>query len=189
VARIQNAGTNLPVEATLNFTGGGCSDDPANSRTNCTGSGGIAGVTVATNGTTQGTQATLNFISGTGIVEACVNNAGLSRVDCTPSLNTSVALTIATAQTGAPIYCNSTNGTSAYTCSFASTRSLTSYATGMFVLLRTDTSNSAGCSLNIDGVGLKAIKQKDGTTDPAAGQITAGQFYWLFYDGTVWRMQ
>ena len=161
----------------------------ANSRTNCTGSGGISGVTVSTDGTTQGTQSTLNFVSGTGIVQACVNNSGANRVDCTPSLNTSVALTIATAQSGAPIYCNSTNGTTAYSCSFTATRTLASYSTGMFVLLRVDASNTGGCSLNIDGLGLKAIKQKDGTTDPASGQITAGQFYWLFYDGTVWRMQ
>ncbi|MBZ5609805.1 MAG: hypothetical protein LAP38_16205 [Acidobacteriia bacterium] len=189
VARIQNTGTNLPVEATLNFTGGGCSDDAANGRTNCTGSGGISGLAIATNGTTQGTQSTLNFISGTGIVQTCTNNAGSSRVDCTPSLNTSVALTINTAQSGAPIYCNSSNGTTAYTCSFASTKTLTAYSTGMFVLLRTDASNSGGCSLNIDALGVKSIKQKDGSTDPTSGQIAAGQFYWLFYDGTVWRMQ
>ena len=189
IAKIQNAGTNLPVEATLNFTGGGCSDDPSNGRTNCTGGAGGSGVTVATNGTTQATQPALNFISGTGIVQSCANNASANRVDCTPSLNTSVALTIGTAQAGTPIFCNSANGTSGYTCSFSAARALTAYATGMFVLLRTDTSNTGGCSLNIDSVGPKSIKQNDGTTDPATGQIAAGKFYWLFYDGTVWRMQ
>ena len=189
IAKIQNAGTNLPVEATLNFTGGGCADDPSNGRTNCAGGAGGSGVTVATNGTTQATQPTLNFISGTGIVQACTNNASANRVDCTPSLNTTVALTIGTAQAGTPIFCNSTNGTAAYTCSFSAARSLTAYATGMFVLLRTDTSNAGACSLNVDSVGLKSIKQNDGATDPASGQITAGKFYWLFYDGTVWRMQ
>jgi hypothetical protein len=189
VNRIQNAGVDLPVQAKLNFTGGGCSDDPANGRTNCTGSGGIAGLTIATGGTTQGAQATLNFISGTGIVQTCVNNSGASRVDCTPSLNTSVALTIGTAQSGAPVFCNSTNGTTAYSCSLASTSALTTYSTGMFVLLRTNASNTGACTVNIDGVGIKNIKQKDGTTDPTSGQITSGQFYWLFYDGSVFRMQ
>ncbi|HTC91319.1 MAG TPA: hypothetical protein VK686_23605, partial [Bryobacteraceae bacterium] len=33
IARVQSGGTNLPVEGTLNFTGGGCTDDPSNSRT------------------------------------------------------------------------------------------------------------------------------------------------------------
>ena len=189
IAKIQNAGTNLPVEATLNFTGGGCSDDPGNGRTNCAGGSGGSGVTIATNGTTQATQPTLNFISGTGIVQTCANNAGANRVDCTPSLNTSVALTIGTAQAGTPIYCSSSNGTTGYTCSFGATKVLSAYTTGMFVLLRTDTSNAGACSLNIDSLGAKSIKQNDGATDPTSGQITAGKFYWIFYDGTVWRMQ
>jgi hypothetical protein len=38
--RVQSAGTALPVEGTLNFTSGGCSDDAANGRTNCSGGGG-----------------------------------------------------------------------------------------------------------------------------------------------------
>jgi hypothetical protein len=146
-------------------------------------------VTIATNGTTQATQPTLNFISGTGIVQTCANNAGANRVDCTPSLNTSVALTIGVSQAGTPIYCHSTNGTSSYTCSLAASSALTAYTTGMFVVLRADTSNSGGCTLNIDGLGVKSIKQNDGATDPASSQITANKFYWLFYDGTVWRMQ
>lgn len=189
IARIQSAGTNLPVEAALNFTGGGCTDDPANGRTNCAGGGGGSGVTIATNGTTQATQPTLNFVSGTGIVQTCVNNAGASRVDCMPSLNTALALTISTAQAGTPVYCSSGNGTAAYSCSLGAARVLTAYTTGMFVVLRPDISNAGGCSLNIDGIGTKAIKQNDGTTDPANGQIAAGKFYWLFYDGNVWRMQ
>ena len=173
----------------MNFSGGGCTDDPSNGRTNCTGSGGGSGLAIATNGTTQATQPTLNFISGTGIVQTCANNAGANRVDCTPSLNTSVALTIGTAQAATPIYCNSANGTTTYSCSFSAAKTLSAYSTGMFILLRTDTSNSGSCSLNIDGLGVKSIKQNDGATDPASGQITAGKFYWLFYDGTVWRMQ
>ncbi len=189
ISKIQNAGTNLPVEATLNFTGGGCTDDPTNSRTDCTGSGGISGLTIATNGTTQATQSTLNFISGTGIVQTCANNAGASRVDCTPSLNTSVALTIGVAQAGTPTFCASTNGTTGYTCTFGAARVLTAYNTGMFIVLRPDTTNSGACSLNIDSLGIKSIKQNDGATDPSSGALATGKFYWLFYDGTVWRMQ
>lgn len=146
-------------------------------------------MTIATNGTTQATQPTLNFISGTGIVQTCANNASANRVDCTPSLNTTVALTIGVSQAGTPIYCRSTNGTNAYACSLAGASALTAYTTGMFVVLRPDTSNSGACSLNIDGLGVKSIKQNDGVTDPTSGQITANKFYWLFYDGTVWRMQ
>ena len=122
-------------------------------------------------------------------MQTCANNAGANRVDCTPSLNTSVALTIGTAQAGTPIYCNSSNGTDSYTCSFSAAKVLSAYTTGMFVLLRPDVTSSGACSLNIDSLGVKSIKQNDGATDPTNGQITAGRFYWLFYDGTVFRTQ
>jgi hypothetical protein len=99
IARIQNAGTNLPVEAVLNFTAGGCSDDTTNGRTNCNGAG-ISGLNVALNGTAVATQPTLNFISGTGIVQVCTNNTGANRVDCTPAVDTAYALSRTTDQAG-----------------------------------------------------------------------------------------
>jgi hypothetical protein len=186
IARVQNAGANLPVEAALNFTGGGCTDDAANGRTNCNGAG-ISGLNIATNGTTQGTQPTLNFISGTGLVQTCVNNSGANRVDCTPSLNSAVALTIATAQSGAPIYCRSSNGSTAYTCSLSTARTLTAYTSGMVVLLSVDSTCSASCSLNIDGVGLVSVKKIDGTTDPG-GTLVANQPQWVAYNGAVFLL-
>src|ERR1700722_12945489 len=89
IAHIQNGGVTLPVEATLNFSGGGCTDDPTNSRTDCSGGAGISGLSIDVNGAAQGTQPALNLISGTGIIEICANNAGANRVDCTPELDTS----------------------------------------------------------------------------------------------------
>lgn len=175
------------MEGTLNFTSGGCSDDPANGRTNCNGAG-ISGLSIAVNGSAQGTQPTLNLISGSGITQACANNAGANRVDCTPSLNTAVALTIATSQSGKPDYCNSTNGTDAYTCSLNAAAALTAYTAGMHLTLNPDTTNSGGASLNVDSVGIKSIKQSDGVTDPSSGQIVAGRPTVVYYDGTVWRL-
>ncbi len=187
IARVQNAGTNLPVEAALNFTGGGCVDDAANGRTSCTGGGGISGVSIATNGTTQGTQSTLNFIGGNGIVQSCVNNTGASRVDCTPSLNSAVALTISTAQSGAPVYCRSTNGNTTYTCSLSAAHALSAYSSGMVLLLNVDTTCSTSCSLNIDSVGNVSIKKIDGATDPG-GALIANQPQWVAYNGTVFLL-
>src|SRR5579864_1644694 len=83
IASIQNAGVGVPVRSILNFTAGGCTDDSINGRTNCNGAG-ISGLNIAINGITQGTQPTLNLISGNGIVEACANNTGSNRVDCIP---------------------------------------------------------------------------------------------------------
>jgi hypothetical protein len=184
IAHIQNSGTNLPVEASLNFTGGGCSDDPAHSSTDCTGVG-IAGMNIALNGTTQGTQATLNFISGTGIVQSCTNNVGASRVDCTPSFNTALIPTHDTIHANES-YCASTNGTTGYTCSMPD-KALTAYSAGQVFLLSVDTTCAASCSLNIDGVGVKTITKKDGVTAPG-GVLVAGQAQFVWYDGTIIRL-
>lgn len=104
------------------------------------------------------------------------------------ALNTAVAETIQVAQSGAPIFCDSKNGTPAYTCALGG-RALTAYTLGMFVLLHPDVPNTGPASVNINGVSQKPIKQSDGTTDPASGQLAAGRFYLLFYDGILFRMQ
>jgi hypothetical protein len=185
IAHIQNSGTSLPLEPSLNFTGGGCIDDPATSSTNCSGAAGISGVNVALNGTTQGTQPTLNFISGTGIVQACTNNAGASRVDCTPSFNTALIPTHDTIHANES-YCASSNGTTGYTCSMPD-KALMSYGVGQAFLLNVDTTCASSCSLNIDGLGVKTIKEKDGLTDPT-GTLVAGQAQFVWYDGTIIRL-
>ena len=184
IARIQNSGTNLPVEATLNFTGGGCTDNPGSSRTDCTGAG-IAGLSIALNGTTQGTQATLNFISGTGIVQSCTNNSGASRVDCTPSFNTALIPSHDTIHAN-EIYCASSNGTTSYTCAMPS-KALPVYTLGQTFLLNVDATCASSCSLNVDGLGAKSIKKKDGVTDPA-GSLVAGQAQFVWFDGTIIRL-
>jgi hypothetical protein len=185
IAHIQNAGTNLPVEASLNFTGGGCTDDPTNNRTDCSGAAGISGLTIDLNGTTEGTQPALNFISGTGIVQSCVNNAGASRVDCTPSFNTALIPTHDTIHANES-YCASSNGTTAYTCSMPD-KALLAYSVGQAFLLNVDTTCTSSCSLNIDGVGVISIRQKDGVTAPS-GTPVAGQAVFVWYDGTVIRL-
>jgi hypothetical protein len=186
VGHIQNAGTSLPAEPSLNFAGGGCTDDPTNSRTDCTGTGGgITGVTIDLNGTAQGTQATLNFVAGAGIVQACVNNTGASRVDCTPSYNSALIPTHDTIHANES-YCTSTNGTIAYTCSMPD-KALLSYTAGQMFLLNVDTTCATTCTLNIDGVGVKTITKSDGMSQPA-GTLVAGQAQLIWYDGSVMRL-
>lgn len=186
VGHIQNAGTALPAEPSLNFSGGGCTDDPANSRTDCSGTGGgIAGVTVDLNGAVQGTQATLNFISGTGILQSCVNNAGSSRVDCTPSYNSALIPTHDTIHANEN-YCASTNATTNYTCSMPN-KALTAYTTGEMFLLNVDTTCASTCTVNIDGLGLKTLTKSDGVSSPS-GALVAGQAKPIWYDGSVMRL-
>lgn len=150
---------------------------------------GIGSLNVSVNGSSIGSQQSLNLISGSGLTETCVNNTGASRVDCTPSLNTAVALTNANAQANKPWFCSSTNGTTTYACSLSAASALTAYTSGMWLLLVTDTTNtSTQPTLNVDTVGLKSITQADGSSVPTAGQIVAGRPYWLYFDGTVFRL-
>jgi hypothetical protein len=153
-------------------------------------------VTVQVAGKLVGSEVAINFTSPanapSSIVNVCSDNPANASVDCTPSVNTAVVPTIATIQSG-PVFCDSTTGTTQpFTCTLLtnSGRVLTVYTTGMFVVLRGDTANlNGGCSLNIDGIGNISIKQNDGLTDPGVGAIRPGHFYWLFYDGAVFRMQ
>jgi hypothetical protein len=186
IEQIQNAGSALPAELALNFSSGGCVDDPTNHRTDCSGTGGGGGgVTVDLNATSVGTQATLNFIAGTGIVQSCVNNTGASRIDCTPSYNSALIPTHDTIHAN-EIYCTSSNGTTAYTCAMPN-KALTAYSTGQMFLLNVDTTCATSCTLNIDSNGIKSVKQPNGTTDPT-GVLVAGQAQLIWYDGTVMRL-
>jgi hypothetical protein len=172
----------------LNFTSGGCSDDAANGRTNCNGAG-ISGLTISVDGVAQGTQSTLNLVAGYGITEACANNAGGNRVDCTPSLNTTVAATNARVESGA---CQSlvltSSGATAYTATLATNcQALTTYSTGQFFLLTPDTTCTGSCTLRIDNLGLTNIKRIDGVTDPG-GSLVANQPQMIAYNGTVFLL-
>ena len=153
------------------------------------GGGGAGSLNLLVNGTSVASEPGLNFISGSGLVQTCTNNAGNNRVDCTPSLNTAVALTNANAQADKPWFCNSTNGTTAYVCSLSASSALTSYTAGMWLTLVVDTTNtSSQPSLNVDAAGVKSITQSDGVSVPSAGQIVAGRPYWIYYDGSVFRL-
>lgn len=144
-------------------------------------------VNVALSGTIIGTVPTLNLLPGNGITWTCVNDSTLNSVDCTPSINFAVALAISIAQSGVPLYCNSQNGTTAYTCSLSGASRLMTYTAGMVLFLNADTTCSGPCSLNVDNVGIISIKQIDGATDPG-GSLIANQPRWIAFNGTVWLL-
>jgi hypothetical protein len=144
-----------------------------------------AQVTVNLNGNQVGVRPTLNFSPGTGITATCSDNPGRNRVDCSHSFNSAIVATHDSVHANEN-FCDSTNGTTQYTCKL-SPKVLTQYALGMTFLLRADATCTAGCSLNIDSLGPKAVKKTDGSTDPG-GSLIAGQPQWIFFDGTVFRL-
>jgi hypothetical protein len=147
--------------------------------------GGGGSLAIALNGVAQGTEPTLNFIAGTGIIQSCVNNTGASRVDCTPSYNSALIPTHDTIHANEN-YCASSNGTTAYTCSMPN-KALTAYSAGQTFILNADTTCASSCSVNIDGVGSKSLKKSDGVTDPT-GTLIAGQAKLIWYDGSIMRL-
>ena len=129
----------------------------------------------------------LNLTASNGVVATATPDPAIGGTDITFTPNTAVMATHVTVH-GDENFCRSANGTSAYTCSMASTQALTAYALGMEFLLDVDTTCSSSCSLNIDANGVKAVKLADGATDPA-GALIAGQAKHVWYDGTVFRIE
>jgi len=64
---------------------------------------------------------------------------------------------------------------------------LSGYPTGMVVNFKPDADNAAAPTLNVNGMGAKAIV-KEGSTALAADDMKAGQIVSLIYDGTNFQM-
>ena len=150
------------------------------------GGGGGGLLTVQVDGVTVGTRAVENFVSGAGIVNTILDTG--SQINIQHVVDTAVILTKAAAQSGAVLLCASAGGSaSAYSCSLSST--LSSYTTGMVLEWKPDVNAvGSGVTLNVDTLGSRAIKLADGSSDPTVVDILAGRLYWIWYDGSVFRL-
>ena len=103
--------------------------------------------------------------------------------------NTVTLVTKDKLQSGTCQFLNSTNGTKGYTYALGSAcLALGVYTPGMRFWLKTDTPCIADCTLNVDNIGMRNIKQADGTTDPK-GLFDFTQGVPIWYDGTVFRIE
>lgn len=66
-------------------------------------------------------------------------------------------------------------------------QSLTAYASGQSFLIKPNFTNSGAATLNVDGIGAKAIT-KNGTTALASGDLVSGTIYRVSYDGTQFQV-
>jgi hypothetical protein len=66
--------------------------------------------------------------------------------------------------------------------------SVSAYKAGQVIWLKPNTANTGAATLNVCGLGVKNIKQSDGTTDPQDGQLATGTYQQLVYDGTRFRI-
>jgi hypothetical protein len=150
------------------------------------GGGGQGLVTVSTEGTPIGTRGIVNFIAGSGVLNAFTDTG--SQLNIQQGSDTTVLLTRSTGQAGSDLLCHSASASaSAYTCGLSPL--LLTYTPNMVLHWRPDLSGAGGATtLNVDTLGAVAVKQFDGTTDPTAGDIVANQLYPLWYDGAVFRL-
>ena len=137
-------------------------------------------------GTAVGSRSITNLVAGVGLV-SILSDTG-SKINIQQSLNTAVVLTKNAHQAGTDLFCGSTtNSAATYRCVMSPT--LTTYSTAMVLFWRPDVENVTGAvTLEIDGLGAKAVKLIDGVSDPLAGDMKAGQLYPVWYDGTQFRL-
>jgi hypothetical protein len=148
------------------------------------GSGGGA-MTIQNAGIPVGARSIMDLTTGAGILMA-ISDTGQA-ITVQTSADGSVVQTLAGAQAGGAVYCVSASGSgSSYSCGLAPV--LTSYTTGMELQWRPDVNGTGGATtLNIDTLGAVPVKLSDGSHDPAAGDLVAGNLYTLWFDGSAFR--
>lgn len=87
-------------------------------------------------------------------------------------------------QSGAKVSATA-SGTNTYAATIAP--AITAYAATQRFFIRFTNANTAAATLNLNGLGAKAIT-KNGTTALQAGDIKAGQIFLLAYDGTQFQI-
>lgn len=81
---------------------------------------------------------------------------------------------------------SASGSTTVYT---APTTGLAAYVSGAHFFWKPDTNGAGGATtLNLNGLGAKAVKQADGSTNPTSSTIVSGHYYLLIYDGTLFRI-
>jgi hypothetical protein len=76
-------------------------------------------------------------------------------------------------------------GTDTY--SVTANSSITSYTSGLTLMVIFTNGNTGAATINVNTIGAKAIK-KSVSTALASGDIAAGQAFWLIYDGTNFQL-
>lgn len=105
-----------------------------------------------------------------------------SLADALIAANAALYATIATVNTKSTIYFGADAGAND---SYVITASPVpaSYTTGMVVMFKANTQNTTGCTINVNGLGVKTIVKRVSTT-PATADIPSQAFCWLVYNGT-----
>jgi Collagen triple helix repeat (20 copies) len=150
--------------------------------------GGAQTTTIKSAGTLVGSSPVIDISAGIGGVVTASSAPG--EVLLQTSIDTSLIATRTNLQAGTSLLCNSVSTGApglTYTCAMMPT--LTAYVVGMLLHWKPDVNGTGGATtLNADLLGAVPIVRPDGITAPGSTDITAGQLYQLWYDGTVFRL-
>jgi hypothetical protein len=150
-------------------------------------SGGGRGTTTIQNaGTVVGMRTILNLSDGPGLLLATSDTGTAIAIQYT--LDTAVAATRASEQSGTALSCNSASSSATtHTCALSPT--LTQYTADMVLHWTPDISNMGGSiTLNIDSLGATPVKLQDGITDPAPLDLVSGRMQEIWFDGAAFRL-
>jgi hypothetical protein len=149
------------------------------------------GIQIQQGGTVIGSAGVVDLeTGGGGIGWSCNPDSTNKRVVCTAFVNTAVAVSRTTLQNGACTFVDSHTGTQGiYTATLVSQcTALLAYQAGQIFLFRADASNATGPNtIQIDTAPRVGIVSSNGTL-LTAGSIQPGVPYWIFYDGSEFRL-
>jgi hypothetical protein len=150
------------------------------------GSAGLGNISLSVGGSWVGSRSALGLSAGTGVTVLAADTG--SSLNLQFDLDSAHVATLAALQEGGSLLCQSTlNGAGNHECGLLPV--LSSYQHGMLLHWVPDTASDGGAIfLNVDSLGLKQVKLPDGETDPGPGELKAGGFYQLWYDGGQFRI-
>ena len=120
----------------------------------------------------------------TPIVAAWLNDVNTSVYTTVPAVQTALSSLTASVQDSSLITLTSVSGTNTIT---ASLTGLTAYGVGKTFRFVSAGANTGAVTININGLGAKAIT-KDGSTALSAGDIPTGAVVQITYDGTQFQL-
>jgi hypothetical protein len=149
---------------------------------------GVQSTTIESAGVLVGSSPVLNISAGIGELVTASNSG--AQILLQTSIDTSLIATRTNLQAGTSLLCNSVStGAPGVTYTCAMTPTLAAYVVGMLLHWKPDVNGTGGVTtLNVDILGAVPIVRPDGITAPSSTDITAGELYQLWYDGTVFRL-
>lgn len=128
----------------------------------------------------KGTSGLLYWLKSLFLLDTGSNGYGNSLLDASY-----LAEIVAAVVSSSAIYAEDGGASDAYAASLPNAPS--GYTSGMVVHFKANTANSAGATLNVNGLGAKNILTKEGSTI-RTGTIMANDIVSVIYDGTSFRL-